>query len=182
MIHSRLPTKGAATALRVLLVAGAVWLMCIITGIVLSDGYVWSSRHILFERVLCALPYPSTTEGPCGSLSGAPESCWLYGLYSADIDGAELANFYRTELAIAGWDVVEDSQLDTIMVDHRYYDITLILFERAERHFAFATHYWLVVEIASPTSAETQLRSGDTIVSLHLSDNRECVQTLMLDD
>lgn len=182
MIHKRLPTEGAATALRVLIVAGVVWLVCIISGIVLSDGYVWSSRHILFERALCSLPYPSAAQGPCASLSGAPESCWLAGMYSTDIDGTELANFYRTELAIAGWNVVEDRQLGTITVDHRYYDITLILFERAERHFAFAAHYWLVVDIASPTSAETQLRSGDTIVSLHLSDSRECVQTLMLDE
>lgn len=148
----------------------------------LFDGFAWSSKHIRFEQILCALPYWPDTLGPCNTgvndvlgVSGAPNNCFLRGEYSVDIEHSEVVNFYDFQLGNLGWVVVsKDETASSSYPDSYYYRITRHLFESIQRHWVTKKSYWLMVDIATPVNVDDGLRTDDTMVNMLVSDERDC--------
>jgi len=145
------------------------------------NGFTWSSKHIRFEQILCALPYPPGIVNPCSDkddqlrLYGAPENCFLEDSYIIDLEHEEVINFYETQLSTLGWSISNEkeptgwSTLDT----HTYYTSTEILFTSIQRHWITHQPYWLWVQIITRVNLEENSLI-DTTVTVSISNDQNC--------
>jgi hypothetical protein len=140
----------------------------------LFNGFAWSSKHMRFEQILCALPYPPDTVNPCtneherSKLYGAPENCFLEDFYKANMEHEKIVTFYETQLTALGWSVSneKESEGQSPLNAYDYYTSTEILFTSVQRHWITYQPYWLWIHIYTKTNFEDSQIAPSVTVSI----------------